>query len=297
MTSLHGDMADFAQDLFDTWFDDALRTLGANLPGKDIDKALKDMSDALADGPAAFRAKVREVLDNLRLSNRTAARAPKDTPDWWLEQTTRANPNVAIGEARGEQRVAELAAMNAEARAAHAMNEELAQQVSESTASRDAMANVLGTVNIPNIPTPNQGTAAELEENARLANSTRTALVYLTEGLADLMRQDAAFSGAIIEHLRVMSQQEVMTTWQLQHAVSALVGEQERQIARERARLQTRLAQQATLGQQMGDALTGVAGGVEEVLEGDVTELKRSLQQIERSLRWIPISILTPSTG
>lgn len=279
VTSLHTDMADFAQNLFGSWFDDTLLTLGADLPGATIDEALSAMNDALDEGPAAFRAKVGEVLGSLRQSNRRA-RAPEGSPDWWLEQATRANPNLAINEARDEQRVTELATMNAEARAAHAMNEEIAQQVSESTSARDTVANVLGTTGIPGLPNPNEGTAAELEENARLANSTRTALVYLSEGFADLMRQDAAFSGAIIEHLRVLSQQEVMTTWQLQHAVSALVAEQERQIARERARLQTRLAQQTSLGQQMGDALTGVAGGVSNILEAETADLKAAFSRL-----------------
>ncbi len=267
-------MAAFAQDLFDTWFSDSLRTLGANLPGAAIDGALQELQNAITEGPDVFRAKVREVMDELRLSNRSAPRAPENTPDWWLEQATRANPNLAVGEARNEQRIAELATMNAEAHAAHAMNEALAKEVSESTASRDAMTAVLGLPTVSGVPNPNPGTANKLEEKAKLANSTRTALVYLTEGLADLMRQDAAFSGATIEHLRVLSQQQVLTTWQLQHAVSVLVSEQERQIARERARLQTRLAQQSELGRQMGETLSGVAQGVSGVLAADTTDLK-----------------------
>ena len=94
------------------------------------------------------------------------------------------------------------------------------------------------------------------------------------------MRQDAAFSGATIEHLRVLSQQQVLTTWQLQHAVSVLVSEQERQIARERARLQTRLAQQSELGRQMGETLSGVAQGVTGVLEADTTDLKAAFNSL-----------------
>jgi hypothetical protein len=274
VNSFHTEMGAFAQELFDTWFSDALRTLGANLPGGHIDAALRELQNAIHEGPVAFRAKVREVLDALRLSNRTAPRAPEGTPEGWLEQATRVNPNLAIGEARNEQRAAELATMNAEARAAHAVNEELARGMSEATASRDAMVAVLGMPALPGVPSPSPGTAAQLEEQARLANSTRTAIVYLSEGIANLMRQDAAFSGAIIEHLRVLSQQQVMTTWQLQHAVSALVREQERELARERARLQTRLAQQVELGRQMGEALSGVAQGVAGTLGADVSDLR-----------------------
>ena len=168
--SLHTDMASFAQDLFDTWFSDALRTLGTNLPGTAIDGALQELQNAITEGPAVFRAKVREVMDGLRLSNRSAPRAPEDTPDWWLEQATRANPNLAVGEARNEQRVAELTTMNAEAHAAHAMNEALAKEVSESTASRDAMTAVLGLPTVPGVPNSNQGTAHKLS-NSKFKNS------------------------------------------------------------------------------------------------------------------------------
>lgn len=274
VTSLHGDMAAFAQDLFESWFSDALSTLGSKLGGAEIDAALQELNDAIAEGPAAFQAKLREVVNALQLANFLAPDPPKNSPDWWFGRATRSNPTLTIGEAENKIAEKHLIIAEGEARAAHKMNEALARGVSESTASREAMAAVLGMPSVPGVPNPNEGTAAELEERARLANSTRTALVYLSEGLADLMRQEAAFSGVIVEHLRVLSQQKVMTTWQLQHVVSTLVREQERAIAEARARLELHIARQYEEGRTMGQALSGIAQGIVTTLDADTSSLE-----------------------
>jgi len=81
------------------------------------------------------------------------------------------------------------------------------------------------------------------------------------------MRQEAVFSGTIIEHLRVLSQQQVKTTWQLQLAVNALSEQLSAEAQQRQAALQQRVRTAYSEGEQfaqtfqaVGERLTPVMG-------------------------------------
>ena len=123
------------------------------------------------------------------------------------------------------------------------------------------------------MPGASGGTAARLEDRARTAVSSRAALVVLTEGLADLMRQEAVFSGAIVEHLRVLSQQQVMTTWQLQLAVNSLSDQLAAEVARDQAALQRYVSRAFDEGRQLAHTFAHVSSEAGRVLEPDLGAL------------------------
>jgi hypothetical protein len=97
-------------------------------------------------------------------------------------------------------------------------------------------------------------------------------LVYLTEGIAELMRQEAVFSGAIIEHLRVLSQQQVLTTWQLQLAVNTLSEQLAAEVSRDQAALQRRISRAYEEGRQLGATFRQMTSEIEPALEPERPE-------------------------
>ncbi len=75
--------------------------------------------------------------------------------------------------------------------------------------------------------------AQTLQSSVAGAQSSRALLQYLGEGLADLMRQQAAVGGILSQHLVALSQQDALTTRDLQLVVSLLAQEA---LAQEQAR-------------------------------------------------------------
>lgn len=258
MGSFHGEMALFGRNLLDSWLRDAMATLGAQIDSQQFQEIVDRVSGVIGQGPNQLREAIEQAVSELRLSSLLAPRSPEHSPDWWGEQAELTNPNLMVaGElARGRQERALV--VQTEAAAVQEANLQLAREVQEATAAREAVARVT---------LPQAGSAAQLESRARTATSTRAAIIHLTEGLAELMRQEAVFSGTIIEHLRVLSQQQVKTTWQLQLAVNALTEQLSAEAQQRQAALQQRIRTAYSEGEQfaqtfqaVGERLTPVMG-------------------------------------
>jgi FtsZ-binding cell division protein ZapB len=266
--SFHGDMANFGRGLLDGWLRDAMATLGARIDSQQLEQIVNRVSSVIGQGPGELRRAIEQAVGELHLSNLLAPRSPRYSPDWWGEQAELANPNLMVaGElARAQQERALV--VQTEAAAVQEANLQLAREVQEATAAREAVARVT---------LPQAGAAAQLESRARTATSTRAAIVHLTEGLAELMRQEAVFSGTIIEHLRILSQQQVKTTWQLQLAVNTLTEQMSAEAQARQAALQQRVRTAYSEGQQFAQTIEAVGGRLTPVM-GPGAQLDR--------LRW-----------
>ncbi len=269
IAGFHEEMSVFGQDLFSSWLNDSLATIGTNVSTGQVTSVLSNLNSALQEGPAAFREAIREAVGDLRRASYRAPRSPRNSPDWWYEEAVRSNPNLAAGHGMLNARQDQLIETRGEASAVHDLNVRLAGEVASSTAMQDGMAKVLR----PSIGGVGGGDAAKLEDAARTAVSSRAAIQSMTEGMANLMRHQAVFSGSISESLRVMAQQQTMTTWELQLAVNTLTQQLEMDIARERAALQAEINEDFEAGRQLGMTLEGMTQGTLAVLAPDTDAL------------------------
>ncbi len=84
---------------------------------------------------------------------------------------------------------------------------------------------------------PADGTAVTLAERATAATSTRESINELARGWADYMRQDAVFSGTIIEGLKQLVRQQTVTNEALRVEAVARIDERQREIDAQQAAL------------------------------------------------------------
>jgi hypothetical protein len=202
------------------------------LPMEDILTQLEPLDNTLATigvdveniGSAiqAYRQQVTDTIESFEdnaLTRFTTARSPEGSYGHAFEDVVRQNPEVqaAIITANNTQggSVQQAEDMKAATEASRA----LAENLKTSGAVDEAAASVLRDDLVPGVG--EKGTAAQLEQNATDAPSSRLVLQAIAEGLADFMRQDATF--AVIEHeaLQTLAEQGALTNWQL----STLVGQ------------------------------------------------------------------------
>lgn len=280
LRTLHEDLVGFGRELFEDWIENALATIAQKTGLGDLGAVFASLEAALAEGPAAFREAVEGAVADLRLSNRAARRGPAELMATLTEGeiddygvlydiAVQTNPNLAAAEGIMDARQDQLLTTRAEAAAVHEQNTQLAERVASSTTMQDAVAQVLE----PSLGGLGGGDAARLDDAARTAVSSRAAIQVMTEGIANLMRQQATFSGHLSENLRVLAQQQAMTTWELQLAINALTEQMNAEIARERAEIEAHLAGEYDAGLELAAGLRSVAGGAASSLAPDLDAL------------------------
>lgn len=281
LQSFHEDFVVFGQTLFDDWMEDALASIAEQADLADLTTLFDDLDDALAEGPVAFREAISEAVAAIRLSNRTERQNPVDlinmieageinTYSVLYDIAVQTNPNVVAAEGIMNARQDNLLESRAEAAAVHELNTQLAEQIATSTSMQDAVAQVLE----PSIGGLGGGDAAQLDDAARTAVSSRAAIQVMTEGLADLMRQQATFSGYLSDSLRVLTQQQVMTTWELQLAINTLTEQMNTEINQEKAAIEAQLARDYDSGIELAESLKSVALGTAATLSPDLDTLE-----------------------
>ena len=281
LESFHEDFMVFGQSLFDDWMEDALASIAQQADLGELTALFDSLDEALTEGPLAFREAIADVVASLRLSNRLERPAPSALIDMIEEGeihdysvlydiAVQANPNAVAAEGILSARQDNLLTSRAEAAAVHELNTQLAEQVATSTSMQDAVAQVLE----PSIGGLGGGDAAQLDDAARTAVSSRAAIQVMTEGLADLMRQQATFSGYLSDSLRVLSQQQVMTTWELQLAINTLTEQMNSEIAREKAAIEAELAREYDAGIEFAEAFSGIATSTASSLNPDFEALE-----------------------
>ena len=273
LEDIHQDFAGFSEDMLKLWFEDALSTVANEVGLSEFNTFFSDLDVALSQGPREVKDALRGVTDSLRLSHAASQRSERLAPalaqlqnpenlvssDVLVDVAETSNPNIrAASELNYSERL-RMIGVQVEAEAAHKMNEDLAQSLLEDSSVRDAAANVLR----PSIGGIGGGSASQLEDRARTAVSTRAVMGVLTEGLAELMRQEATFNTAIAEELKLLAQQQVMTSWQLKLTVDSISARYSRELEKEMAEMEAEIASSYDQGVQasrtLGAALSSVA--------------------------------------
>ncbi|MCA9839206.1 MAG: hypothetical protein KC422_20005 [Trueperaceae bacterium] len=287
LQSFHEDFVGFGQELFDDWMQDALASIAEQANLADLTALFDDLDTALTEGPIAFREAIRNAVAGLRLSNYANREDAADlinqleagdVRDYRVlyDIAAQLNPTIVAAEGMMNARQDQLLESRAEAAAVHDLNTQLAEEVATSTRMQDAVAQVLE----PSFGGLGGGDAAQLDDAARTAVSSRAAIQVMTEGLADLMRQQATFSGYISDNLRVLTQQQVMTTWELQLAINALTEQMNKAISEEKAAIEAQLARDYDAGVELAESLSNVA-------QETATSLSPEFEELEfESLGW-----------
>jgi len=234
MDTFHQEIAGMGEDLYGEatgWLKDSLSTVSLGVAPEVIQNAFADIQQALKEGPSALREALRENVRTLTESRLNAEDAPRDSPDGRYNEMVRTLPNVAAAEVVTALEQEETAILKAEAAGVNETSFKLGAVVQQNTAAQDTATTILSP----------GGDAEGLEDDVNTAVSTRAAIQALTEGLADTMRHDAAFQSNLAETVKALSQQQVMTNWQLQLAVQALVDEREAEIAAAQAELEAEI--------------------------------------------------------
>ena len=282
ITDFHEECVDFGRELFGGWIEDALASIAQDTGLAELNGYFGQLDTALTEGPRAFREAVSKVIGDLRLSNRLKRQDPQvlierlKDPNRELRNysdlydiAVQTNPNAVAADGILNSRQDQLLETRAEA-AVHDLNTKLAEQVADATKMQDAAAQVLA----PSVGGLGGGDAAKLEDAARTAVSSCAAIQTLTEGMANLMCQQATFSGDISENLRVLTQQQVMTTWELQLAINTLTEQMNADVAKEKAELEAQLAREYDAGTELAESLRNTAAGTTVVLSPNLDVLE-----------------------
>jgi hypothetical protein len=230
--------------------------IGASIGTDAANEAIRDfggaLQQALGTGPAAlsaYRAALEEALSALRAERATVSvnrmRDARTATIDRLENPGTLPPRLASETMPGvyvQETFNQINAVSAEQRLESDMLAEAATQILEqqleSTAYQDRAQDVLSIEGVPilnedgvPIGVAQAGIAQQLERRAQSANSVRQAVNVLTEGVVELLRNDAVMTGAVIENLQAQSRQQAITNHQLQQLTQTLIREQEQEVA------------------------------------------------------------------
>ena len=234
MDEFHGEIAGMGDDLYveaTDWLNDSLSTLSMGVDVGVVENAFTNIEQSLKEGPSALRTALRTNIRTLTKSRLEAENAPKDSPDGRYNETVRTIPSVAAAEVVTALEQEEAALVKAESAGVNETSFKLGAVVQQNTAAADTATTILRP----------GGDADSLEDDVNTAVSTRAAVQALTEGLADTMRHDATFQSNLAETVKALSQQQVMTNWQLQLTVQSLIDERETEISSAQAEVEAEI--------------------------------------------------------
>jgi hypothetical protein len=231
MDEFHSEITGMGEDLYGEatgWLKDSLTSVSLGVDTEQVEAAFADIEQAIKEGPSALREATRAAVRTLTRQRYAGQNAPANSPDGRFDEMTRTLPNVAAAEVVSAVEQEETAALKAEAASVTETSWKLGAVAQQNTAATDTARSILAP----------GGDADTLEDDVNTAVSTRAAVQALTEGVADMMRHNATFESNLAESIKVLAQQQVMTNWELQLMVQALLDERENKIAEERARME-----------------------------------------------------------
>jgi hypothetical protein len=251
------DFEAFAQTNFERFLQDGLEYIASQLDLGEVEAFVDDISNAIREGPEELNAVLQERLDEVRQS--AFAENPNDyppqSPDWWTQYARRANPNLTAADAVATDQKLELVERSLQTEAAYAKAAELAENAATFNAVTQKVNEVLGTPVVGQIDGLGDGEAQELRDNATTAVSTRAGIRYLTEGIANLMEQEATYNQDISSKLTIQIQQQSLTNHQLNVLARTLTEERMTEIAKAQAELQAEIEGDYDQGEQLADTL------------------------------------------
>jgi len=223
-------------------------------------RAALEAGDGFLD---AYREATESAVERLREeSNRSleeqqeeAQRAIQEAGDRKdITPTMRRHSNVAntVVEHDVNQAQLDITQQDLESRALTDASSQLLEEQANNNAYQQTIEDTLATDSLPG---GRSGIAEQVTRDAQKATSVRQSINVLTEAISHQLRNDAVFSGAVIENLQANARQQVITNHQLQILANAALSQQE---------------------QELLEAETEVATAIEESL----TELEADLQRL-----------------
>ena len=251
------DLVQFAKGLAVDLVRTQLGALAGKLGLTKIDQAVNQLYQWSLSFPANLQLRVRQLVGQLTLDKLWAwvtgrSDGPQGSPTQLVQQATRGHPNLAAAKLVNEgvqETVANIAIRAAAYQEHNAVQVE--QQANDAKEGQDQyIANLMG-----NPLAGKQGLIDQIKEKAKTADSTRAAVQYLTEAVADLIGAQAQGLMMVADRLDQMLQQQVMTTSQLSDTVQLLALEQNRKAQEFEAALEQEMAAAYEEGEQAAEVL------------------------------------------
>jgi hypothetical protein len=251
------DFQAFAETNFERFLQDGLEYIATQLDFGEVQTFVDEISNAIREGPEELSAVLQESLDEIRQSAFTENPNdyPPQSPDWWSEYARRANPNLTAADAVATDQRLELVERSLQTEAAYAKAAELAENAATFNAVTQKVNEVLGTPVLGQIAGLGDGEAQQLRDNATTAVSTRAGIRYLTEGIANLMEQEATYNQDISSKLTIQIQEQSLTNHQLNVLARSLTEERMTDIAEAQAELQAEIESDYDQGEQLAGTL------------------------------------------
>jgi hypothetical protein len=139
----------------------------------------------------------------------TQPNLPEKSPDMLTRKVVDKMPEMLAGATVSMHRQAHYQRAIGEAESAQRRSEQVAKELAQSKSLRDATLQALRD-------------ADRLQTNVQNAESSRSVLQYIGEGLADQMRHHATYTAQLVDHLRGLAQQNIMTARELQLVATIL---------------------------------------------------------------------------
>jgi len=189
------------------WWQDGLLEVNHALTLADLQPVVNSVLTTLQRLPADLRKELQDLIDRIVIQT-----APPESSGGTTDTMRIAiamDPRLRAAELQSLGRQATTASAFALSSAAQKASDQIAVTLTRSTATVEAGQQAAVD-------------AQTLESSAAGAQSSRALLQYLGEGLANLMRQQATFDGIISQQLAARSQQDALSTRDLQLIVSLL---------------------------------------------------------------------------
>lgn len=228
-------------------------------------QALEDVREntggnaTVADYQAALREEVEQAGEQALVDLRDAlenyeTKFEEGSYEYRMYEALSKNPLAARAHAGVIAQTTSIAGEAAETEAAYQASALAAEEFMDITGHQETIARTIA----PSTATDPGGTAAQLEDRAGAATSTRESINELSRGWADYMRQDATLTGAVIEGLRATVQQQSLTNLQLKQEADRRFQERYDAIQAQQQFMETQLLTQM---EEIESAMTGLRDG------------------------------------
>ena len=269
----------FINDLIGTLAGNLGARIGTEEANEVIEELDEELRTALSSGDlilGEYRQRTNEVIERLREENETALRerqaeaqqAVEDAKAEGAPPASSQDHRIANPANTAMQTMVDDAALNiTEERVQSDILTEASTQLLEEQAENNAHESRIGDIlygtesEIPGVP----GTPAitdEINRDARSATSVRQSLNVLTNAIAEQLRSDAIYSGAIVENLRASARQQVVTNHQLGILANNAIAEQEQELLQAEAELKNAFEEAHS---EVSESLTSIKTSVEEL--------------------------------
>lgn len=243
------------------WWREGLADVSHALAVSEVQPVLTSLMTTLEQLPRDLRRELQALID--RIAVQAAPSTDTDGTAETLRVAIAMDPRLREAERRSLSRQTATASALALSAAVQQASDQIATTLTRSTAAIDATQQAVAD-------------AQTLQRSVAGAQSSRALLQYLGEGLADLMRQQATFSGVISQQLAALSQQDALSARDLQLIISVLAQDALAQEQARRGQVAARQEALRLLAEGYSQSLFAVGGSLLD-LQGRTPDRRRQL--------------------